>query len=75
MTDAEVIAILTKQVLELRTEVNDLLENMQRIFLRLICIGGPFNDNKHKFTKEQLAYLHPILNYAQDWVPVERGKK
>lgn len=41
------------------------------IYLALTCIGGPFNDNAHGYTKKQLKELRPILAIAESFLSVE----
>ena len=39
--------------------MNKALSNAYNLF---ICIGGPFNDNKLNFNKDQLLYLRKIVD-------------
>lgn len=61
MKEAEAIAKLALENLELKEKVKTLLETLNSVNLTLVCIGGPFNDNIFCFNKEQLKYLRPIL--------------
>ncbi len=66
MTDAELIARQAKQIEELRDERDDLKERVQRARLPIICIGGPLNDNKLGYTREQMGPFQRILNELGD---------
>ncbi len=51
---------------ELRDIVYWQKKYFKKIYQHLVCIGGPFNDNLLKFSKEQLVYLNDIKNIAED---------
>lgn len=60
--------LITKQQLEiesLKESLSSATKRLKEIHLRMICIGGPFNDNKHGFTKSQLSFLHPIVETSK----------
>ena len=40
-------------------------EQLAEIVLRLVCVGGPLNDNVLGFDSEQRKYLHRILEIAE----------
>lgn len=40
-------------------------EQLAEVVLRLICVGGPLNDNMLGFDSEQRKYLHRILEIAE----------
>jgi len=52
---------------DLREEVKILRAAFSEIRLRLVCVGGPFNDNSNGFNKEQLKELRPILNLSEEF--------
>ena len=57
------IELIGKQQLVIETltkENNDLRNRLLRIHKMLICIGGPLNDNKLKYSKEQMAIFFEI---------------
>lgn len=41
---------------------------IKSIRARLICINGPFNDNKNQFNIDQLKELQPILEDCGDFL-------
>ena len=51
---------------ELRDTVYELRKYFSQVYQHLVCVGGPFNDNFLKFTKEQLAYLYTIKEIAEE---------
>ena len=57
----DVCISLIKENFELRSILQDAKNDISTCYNSLICIGGPFNDNLNKFTKEQLCELLPIL--------------
>lgn len=48
--------------------MKEAIELLDRIRKRLVCIGGPFNDNREKFTDAQLKYLKPILDDVEEFL-------
>lgn len=40
-------------------------EQLAEVVLRLVCVGGPLNDNMLGFDSEQRKYLHRILEIAE----------
>lgn len=46
---------------KLKTELAELKKGNKEIALMITCIGGPLNDNKLNFSKEQLAIFQSIL--------------
>lgn len=61
--------ILTaKQALEidkLRAELGEAEEKLKKIHLNLICIGGPLNDNYHRYSPAQLKVFFSIENIIE----------
>ena len=66
MTEAELIARQAKQLEELRDEVTDLKERARRARLHIYCIGGPLNDNKLGYTREQMVTFARIADELGD---------
>lgn len=62
MTDAELIARQAKYLEELRDKNRDLKERARKAKLHIVCIGGPLNDNKLQFTREQMGTFQRILD-------------
>lgn len=61
----EALAIIGQQAIEianLKEEARDLRERINKACLRMICIGGPLNDNVLQFNKDQLRLIHNIYN-------------
>lgn len=55
--------LIVKQALDLdktRTRVEEYEEVLEKILLKLVCIGGPLNDNKLRYSKEQRKIFHDI---------------
>ena len=55
MTEQELIARQAKQIEELRDEVADLKGRNRKAWMRIYCIGGPLNDNKLGYSKQQMV--------------------
>lgn len=60
MTKDQVIAAQAKQLYKFRREAKRRKEAMRRARIFMIGIGGPLNDNKLGFTKEQLRVFDQI---------------
>jgi hypothetical protein len=61
MTDAELIARQAKLIEEMRDKIAELHEGIRKACLHIVCIGGPLNDNKLHYSKEQLVIFQRIL--------------
>lgn len=55
MNEAELIARLAKKNAELEIKVCELQSMIDRALGQIYCIGGPLNDNRLGYNKEQLA--------------------
>ena len=66
MTEAELIARQAKKIEELRDEVADMKERIKRARLPIYCIGGPLNDNKLGYTREQMVTFSRIADELGD---------
>lgn len=62
MTDDEVIAYLARELAKSQERCARYLEDIEEAHGMFICIGGPLNDNKLGFNKEQIKYLQKICN-------------
>lgn len=63
MGDEQERLLIAEQALEIRSltqENNELRERLSSIRKMLICVGGPLNDNKHNYSKEQLLLFFEI---------------
>ena len=67
MTKDEAVTALYIEKEILRERLAGCLMDFQDIASRLVCIGGPFNDNRECFNEEQLKYLRPILGIAESY--------
>jgi len=62
MTEAELIARQAKQIEELRDEVADLKTRAMRAASHIYCIGGPLNDNRLEYSKQQMVTFSRIAD-------------
>ncbi|MDY0072478.1 MAG: hypothetical protein RBR77_07490 [Thauera sp.] len=62
VTEAELIARQAKHIEELRDEVVDLKERIRRARRYIYCIGGPLNDNKLGYSREQMVTFARIAD-------------
>lgn len=60
MNEQEVIARQAVKLERLEAENAQLKDSIARARLHIICIGGPLNDNKLGYSKEQLYTFHRI---------------
>lgn len=64
----EDLALIGKQQLRienLEAKNQALYERLVTIQKMLICIGGPLNDNKHKYSKEQMQIFFEIQKLTE----------
>ena len=66
MTEAELIARQAKQLEELREEVAELKDRARKARSHIYCIGGPLNDNKLGYTREQMVTFARIADELGD---------
>lgn len=66
MTEIEVIARQAKRIEELRDEVEDLKECRRRARSLIYGIGGPLNDNKLGYSKQQMVTFDRIAEELGD---------
>lgn len=60
MTKNETIARLARRVEKQRLKLNAYKAAARRVHSLIYCIGGPLNDNKLRYTKEQLLIFQQI---------------
>jgi hypothetical protein len=61
-----VIGQQTVEISELKAQVEDLSSRINKAVMHMICIGGPLNDNKLQFNKEQLRLIRQIHSALED---------
>ena len=61
----ELISCQAMKIFELQKENADKEEILDKIHLMLVCIGGPLNDNYHKYSKEQLKVFFDIARLIE----------
>jgi len=66
MTKDECIARQSLQLMELRDENADLKERIRKARLHIYCIGGPLNDNKLGYTRDQMVTFSRIAETLGD---------
>ena len=71
MTKDEFIARQAMKIGELEIQIKNMDEGMTLAMREMICIGGPLNDNKLGYTKEQLLPFFRIQS-ALDGRMIER---
>lgn len=60
-TEEQVIADQAKQIYILEKLCKKYIENIKKVNKMIYCIGGPLNDNKHQYNKEQLQIFFRIV--------------
>ena len=60
MTNDELIARQAKHIEELQDALADMIRRVDNARALIYCIGGPLNDNKHWYTRPQLAIFYSI---------------
>ena len=65
-TEDIIIAEQAKALFKAERRVEKLEEAMRKIRLKLICIGGPLNDNALGYSSEQLQPFRAISNIVHD---------
>lgn len=66
MTTDELIARQAKQLEELRDEVADLSDRIRKARMHIYCIGGPLNDNKLGYSRQQMVTFQRIADELGD---------
>lgn len=67
MTDDELIAKQARQIANLEEQVKDYRDSAKRVVSLIYSVGGPLNDNKLGYTKEQMLDWTRVIGYIQ-WV-------
>ena len=62
MENSELIARQAKQIEELKDHVLRLKKNKKDALSHIYCIGGPLNDNKLRYSKEQMVTFARIAD-------------
>lgn len=62
---ADIIAEQAVKIIKQARAIHDFNERLSRIRLHLICVGGPLNDNKSKYSSTQLELFQKILNIVE----------
>ena len=65
MQEAELIATQAMRIADLEEAVADKEARLQAIRQRLVCIGGPLNDNLKGYTPHQLIDFRAILTETE----------
>jgi len=65
MEQTELIARQALRIDALEKELAKYKESAARIRLHLVCVGGPLNDNKLRFSSAQRALLWKILQEVE----------
>lgn len=66
MEDDKLVAKQARDIDRLTTENVDMSEALERIRLRMVCIGGPLNDNRLAYSNEQLVTFAHILQDVEN---------
>lgn len=66
MDDELIISRQAKEIYALSDRVKELEDRIHDAKLHMICIGGPLNDNKLQFNKEQRQVFHNIMQELGD---------
>jgi len=66
VTNSDLIAQQAREIAALREEVEDRTKRMRSARRCIVCIGGPLNDNRLRYTPEQMFEWHRVLNYLED---------
>ena len=62
MDEVELIARQAKQIEELRDKVADLKSRAERASSHIYCIGGPLNDNRRGYSRQQMVTFSLIAD-------------
>lgn len=62
MKEIEIIARLTKSKLELEEKVKSYEQALNYISASIYCMGGPLNDNVHRYNNKQLNIFSNIAS-------------
>lgn len=62
MTGTELIAVQAMRLEEMREELAELKEKIQKARSHIYCIGGPLNDNRLGYSREQMVTFQNIAD-------------
>lgn len=65
LSDAEVIALQAKLLIEAQFKIQEYKHRLSNIHDTIYCIGGPLNDNKLRYNKNQLKVFADIAAYSE----------
>jgi hypothetical protein len=66
MNHKELIADQQLEIANLKEKIDQYVESFNEIYKDLYCIGAPLNDNKLKFTADQLLVFRRIARCLPD---------
>ena len=66
MDDQQVIARQAAKIERLEAEIGSLKAGISRARSHIVCIGGPLNDNKLGFSREQMMTFYRIKEALDD---------
>lgn len=66
MDDEQLIARQARRIAEQDDELRDLRERLRNIHLICVCIPGPLNGNRLKYTREQMEDFFKIDSFARE---------
>lgn len=64
-SETETIAALARELVLLREMVANLSKQREQVRANLYCIGGPLNDSRIAYTKEQLRPFFEIARLTE----------
>ena len=60
----DLIADQQLEIQELQRKKLAAVNALDNIYLLIVCVGGPLNDNKLEYTEEQLVIFNTILEWC-----------
>jgi len=61
MDDTEMIATQAKRIVKMSEDLSDLRSRIRKAKNHIVCVGGPLNDNKLRYSRDQLVTFIRIL--------------
>jgi hypothetical protein len=52
---------------KLKTQIEEMKKDFSAIASRIVCIGGPLNDNIHRYSDKQLDPFREILSITRQY--------
>ena len=56
-----------KENYDLKNEIKEMKESFSSIASMIVCIGGPLNDNVHRYNKKQLVIFREIFAIVRQY--------